>query len=172
MAIWMWGLILFIIMQRLVELRIAKRNEEWIKRRGGIEVGQKHYKWFVIVHALFFISILLEVAYKETIVQEVNLFLLTTFILAQLGRLWCIHSLGRFWNTKVITLPGVALIKKGPYKYIKHPNYIIVAVELIVIPLLFGAVVTAIIFPILHVILLIIRIPSENKALAKKIVST
>ncbi|GGA61660.1 isoprenylcysteine carboxyl methyltransferase family protein [Ornithinibacillus halotolerans] len=167
MELWMWLLILFIIGQRLVELVIAKNNEKWMKARGGVEKGATHYKWFIYLHTLFFISILLETMMKLG-QQEVvfHYFYFCVFFLAQLARFWCIYSLGRFWNTKIIVLPRVALIKKGPYKYVKHPNYIIVAVELFVIPMLFGAYVTAVIFPILHIMLLRIRIPAEEKALA------
>lgn len=171
MTTWLWLLIIFIIVQRLVELKIAKSNEVWMKDRGGIEEGQKHYKWFVIVHALFFVFILIEATINGPKENALIYFLIPLFLLTQFGRFWCIKSLGRFWNTKIITLPGVALIKRGPYKYVKHPNYIIVAVELIVIPLIFGAVIAAIVFPVLHIILLRTRIPSENKALAKNIVS-
>lgn len=166
----MFVLITFIVIQRFIELRIAKNNEKWMKDRGGIEVGEKHYKWFIVVHTLFFIALFSEVMISSKPVYSVNIILLMLFILVQIGRMWCIQSLGRFWNTRIITLPGVALIKRGPYKYVKHPNYIIVAVEFIVIPLLFGAIITAIVFPILHAILLSVRIPSENKALAKNVV--
>lgn len=171
MAPWLWLLILFIVIQRLVELKIAKNNEAWMKKRGGIEVGQKHYKWFIVVHALFFISIIVEGSVTGVKDHALNYLLIPLFIVTQLGRVWCIQSLGKFWNTKIITLPGVALIKRGPYKYVKHPNYIIVAAELIIIPLIFGAMITAIVFPLLHALLLRTRIPSENKALAKNIIS-
>lgn len=162
---WLFGLFLFLISQRLIELFIAKRNEKWMKKRGGIEKGEGHYRWFIIIHILFFISILAETFIRSNQMIYVNYILLFIFIITQMGRFWCIYSLGRFWNTKVIILPGEPIIKKGPYKYIKHPNYIIVGVELFVIPLLFGAYVTAIIFPILHILLLRMRIPIENKAL-------
>jgi methyltransferase len=167
MELWMWIFILLIIGQRLVELVIAKKNEKWMKARGGIETGGEHYKWFIYLHTLFFMSILLEVLMKVNS-QDIrfNYVYFVVFFAAQLARFWCIYSLGRFWNTKIIVLPRVSLIKKGPYKYVKHPNYIIVAVELFVIPMLFGAYVSAIAFPILHIILLRIRIPAEEKALA------
>ncbi|MGM8211576.1 isoprenylcysteine carboxyl methyltransferase family protein [Virgibacillus sp. W0430] len=161
------GIVLFIIGQRLTELHIAKRNEEWMKKRGGLEVGQKHYKWFIVLHTMFFITMILEVLYKTPAQLSINYFLLFIFCLTQVARIWCIQTLGRFWNTKIIVLPKVALIKKGPYKYVKHPNYIIVGVELFIIPLLFGAVWTALIFPLLHILLLTVRIPEENAALAK-----
>ena len=172
MIIWMWFFIIFIICQRLLELVVAKRNERWMKQRGGIEIGANHYRWFIVLHTLFFISIIAEIATNGFVYLQVNYFLLCLFILTQIGRVWCIYTLGRFWNTKIIVLPGVSLIKKGPYKYVKHPNYIIVGIELFIIPLLLGAYFTMIIFPILHIILLRIRVPSENKALNKKVMST
>jgi len=162
----MWILFVCIIMQRLVELVIAKNNEKWMKERGGIETGKKHYKWFVIVHCLFFLAIYLEVYFYGRDEFAVNYLLLSVFLVTQFIRIWCIVSLGRFWNTKIIILPRVALIRKGPYKYVKHPNYIIVGIELLVIPLLFGAYLTAVVFPIIHLILLKIRIPEEEEALA------
>lgn len=165
MTLWLWGLFIFVIIQRLIELMIAKSNEKWLKKRGGIETGREHYKWFVIVHLFFFISILTEVFIKQKPIIHINYFLLSIFFISQFGRVWCIYSLGRFWNTKIIILPGESKITSGPYKYIKHPNYIIVGIELVVIPLLFGAYMTAIIFPVLHMLLLRKRIPIENRAL-------
>ena len=165
----MWTLYLLLtilILQRIVELIIAKRNERWMKDRGGKELGEKHYKWIVGLHIVFFVTLIVETDWSMQYV-ELNYFLLFLFFLTQFARYWCILSLGKFWNTKIIVLPRVALIKKGPYKYIKHPNYIIVFIELIVIPLLFGAVWTASIFPLLHILIMFIRIPAENKALAK-----
>lgn len=154
-------------MQRLVELKIAKNNEKWMKSRGGIEKGRQHYKWFVLLHVCFFGSIIVETSVINNEVFSINYVLLFIFLTAQAGRFWCIQSLGRFWNTKVIVLPGVIHLKKGPYKYVKHPNYIIVAAELFVIPLFVGAVMTAILYPILHLLLLRVRIPEEEKALTK-----
>ncbi|MUK87310.1 hypothetical protein GMD78_02695 [Ornithinibacillus sp. L9] len=171
MTTWMWILIFFIICQRLVELLIAKSNEKWMKDRGGIEKGEEHYKWFIYLHCLFFLSVMVEVMINGKPNHQLNYAFFFIFIAAQLCRIWCIYTLGRFWNTKIIVLPRVALIKKGPYKYVKHPNYIIVAVELFIIPMLFGAYISAFIFPVLHILLLKIRIPSEEKALAKATLS-
>ncbi|HLR40912.1 MAG TPA: isoprenylcysteine carboxylmethyltransferase family protein [Virgibacillus sp.] len=168
MTFWMWIVIFFIICQRLTELLIAKSNEKWMIERGGIKLGEEHYKWFILLHSLFFLSIMLEVLFQTERTQSLNVFLFVIFIVTQLGRIWCIATLGRFWNTKIIILPRVALIRKGPYKYVKHPNYIIVAVELFIIPLLFGAYFTAFLFPVLHFLLLKIRLPQEEKALAIK----
>ncbi|WP_330948964.1 isoprenylcysteine carboxyl methyltransferase family protein [Virgibacillus sp. MG-45] len=167
MAIWMWMLLIFIILQRLVELVIARNNEKWMKERGGVERGEDHYKWFIILHFLFFLSLLVETHLHGRSAYPFSFFLFSLFFIAQICRIWCIYTLGRFWNTKIIVLPRVALIKKGPYKYVKHPNYFIVGIELFVIPMLFGAYATAIVFPILHLLLLRIRIPREEKALTK-----
>lgn len=167
MNLWLWILFVFIICQRIVELFIAKNNERWMKARGGIERFPNHHKWFIIVHTSFFLAILIEVYVRNEVIISLNYFLFCLFIATQIGRIWCIQSLGRFWNTKIIVLPGVSLIRKGPYKYVKHPNYIIVGLELLIVPLLFKAYITAFVFPILHLILLSIRIPSEEKALNK-----
>ena len=161
-------LFMFVILQRLVELFIASNNERWMKARGGIEVGQAHYKWFIILHTLFFMAILVEYQFKAIKFDgavPVYMIFFIGFMVAQLGRVWCIHSLGRFWNTKIIVLPKVSLIKKGPYKYVKHPNYIIVFIELLFMPLIFGLYIVAIIFPFLHLLLLTIRVPREEEAL-------
>src|SRR5699024_7945718 len=153
-----------LIVQRLGELWIAKRNEKHLKGLGAIEVGEKHHKWFVIVHVAFFIAIIMETTVAGHVATTLNPYLLTLFIVAQIARIWCMTSLGVFWNTKIIVLPNQPLIQKGPYKYIKHPNYIIVGLELCIIPLLFGAYMTALIFPLIHIVLLGIRLPLENNA--------
>ena len=169
MAIWMWVLLIIIICQRLGELIIAKKNERWLKERGGVENGEEHYKWFILLHISFFLCLLIETMVNYKVDYSINHILMAVFILTQIGRVWCIYSLGRFWNTKIITLPGTNLIKKGPYKYMKHPNYVIVGIELFIIPFMFGAYLTAFIFPILHVLLLRIRIPQEEEALVTSI---
>lgn len=168
--IFFYLLLTFIIGQRLVELYIAHRNEKWMLERGGIEIGNEHYKLFIFLHILFFIFFIYEVHYSVTLeLITVNYYFFFLFIIAQIGRVWCIVSLGKFWNTKIIVLPKVVLIKKGPYKYMKHPNYVIVFIELFTIPAMFGAYMTAALFPILHLLLLMIRIPAEEKALGRRV---
>lgn len=160
-------LLFFVLCQRIFELYIARNNERWMKERGGIELGRSHYKWFIVLHSLFFIGLILE--YQLKVVNEwfvtVQPIFLFIFLLAQIGRIWCIYSLGRFWNTKIIVLPKVSLIRKGPYRWFKHPNYIIVFIELISLPLSFNLYFTAFIFPFLHLLLLTIRVPLEEEAL-------
>lgn len=168
--IYFYLIITFIICQRLVELYIANKNEKWMLARGGIEVGNEHYKLFILLHVTFFIILIYEV-HNIVTAQSVafNIYFFFLFVIAQIMRVWCIVSLGKFWNTKIIVLPKVVMIKKGPYKYMKHPNYLIVFVELFTIPAMFGAYITAILFPILHLLLLTIRIPAEDRALGRRV---
>lgn len=160
--------IFIVIIQRLWELIIAKRNEQAVKHIGGVEVGGEHYFLFILLHIMFFISLIIETTSNQThLTTHFRVLLWGLFILTQLLRVWCIQSLGMYWNTKIIIVPEGERITKGPYKFIKHPNYVIVAIELIVIPLLVQAYFTAVLFPFLHILLLLIRIPAENKALRR-----
>lgn len=154
-----------ICIQRLVELRIAKRNEQYMKQRGAIEFGQSHYPFIVALHILFLCSLLLEYLVKSPSLNVLCVLLLTLFFLLQISRIWVIKSLGHFWNTKIIVLPNANLVKKGPYKWISHPNYVIVALEILVIPLIFQAYFTAVIFTILNMVMMLVRIPAEEAAL-------
>ncbi|WP_036843565.1 isoprenylcysteine carboxyl methyltransferase family protein [Pontibacillus marinus] len=158
---------LLIVLQRIVEVIIAKQNEKWMKNRGAIEHHSDHYKWIVLVHTLFFFSIMIEAFGEELVLNQWKGLLLLLFVCAQAFRVWCLVSLGRYWNTKIIVLPEAELVTRGPYKFMKHPNYVVVAIEFILIPLLFNAYATAFIFPILHGVLMKIRIPYEEKALSR-----
>ncbi|WP_345239024.1 isoprenylcysteine carboxyl methyltransferase family protein [Pontibacillus salipaludis] len=167
MTLWFVVLYLFIIAQRLIEVAVAKRNEIWMLRHGAIEVAGGHYKWIVLVHSLFFVSVGLEAWNKELVISDWKGFLLGAFFVTQGFRIWCLTSLGRFWNTKIIVLPGAELVAKGPYKWMKHPNYVVVGLEFVIIPLLFNAYMSAVLFPLLHLALMKVRIPHEERALTK-----
>ncbi len=157
---------IFLMIQRGVELYIARQNERKMKQMGAIEVGKKHYSLFIILHSIFFISLILETWMKQThFIDQFTVLLWGLFVATQLFRIWCIQSLGMYWNTKIIILPRSKRIKKGPYMWMDHPNYIIVFIELLIIPLIVQAYVTAIVFPLLHFLILCIRIPVENEAL-------
>lgn len=154
-----------VIIQRLVELFIAKRNEKWMRSQGAFEVGATHYPIMVAMHSTFFLSMLLEVIVLDRSFSPLWFPLLVGFLLAQIGRIWCLRSLGKFWNTKIIILPGADVVQKGPYRFIRHPNYVIVSIELLILPLIFNAYFTAILFSILNAWMLSVRIPAEEKAL-------
>ncbi len=155
--------ILFIILLRIGELLLSRKNEQWLLRHRAIEYGEKHYPYMVALHALFIVSLIVEFSVVETTSYSVFLLLLFFVIIALKG--WTILSLGKFWNTKIYRIPHTPLIAKGPYRYIKHPNYIIVIGEILIIPLIFHLYYTAIIFTMLNGVMLFFRIKEENKAL-------
>ncbi|PLT35265.1 isoprenylcysteine carboxyl methyltransferase [Bacillus sp. V5-8f] len=152
-------------MQRLLELKIAKRNERWMKAQGAIEFGKSHYPWMVMMHIGFFTILILEVSLRGFGLSSIWPFWIVLFILVQLIRGWIITSLGKFWNTKIIVLPKSEITAKGPYKFMKHPNYLVVAVEIIVICLLFNAYFTGALFTLLNMWMMAVRIPEEENAL-------
>lgn len=158
-------LIGIVILQRLVELVVARKNEKWMKAQGAYEAGASHYPFMIMLHTAFFISLITEVYFFERTLSPFWVPLLIIFLLAQVARVWCLTSLGKFWNTKIIILPGAEVVQKGPYKLIRHPNYVIVCTELLVLPLIFQAYFTAIVFTLLNILILSVRIPAEERAL-------
>ncbi|WP_432352525.1 isoprenylcysteine carboxyl methyltransferase family protein [Sporosarcina sp. A2] len=160
-----WIVISIVILQRLVELVIAKRNEKRMLAQGAYEVGARHYPAIVLLHTAFFVSLLLEVLVRKPDLSPIWGVLLTIFLLTQVLRVWCLTSLGKYWNTKIIILPGADVVMKGPYKFIRHPNYVIVATEILVLPMIYGAYITAILFTLLNAWMMSVRIPQEEQAL-------
>lgn len=154
-----------VIIQRLLELVIAKRNEKNMRAQGAYEVGASHYPLMILLHVSFFISLLIEVNIFNLTPSPLFLLFLVMFLCVQGLRIWCLTSLGSFWNTKIIVLPGAHVVTKGPYKYLRHPNYLVVSMEIALLPLMFEAYFTAICFTILNAIMLSIRIPTEERAL-------
>jgi len=162
-----YTVLILIIVQRITELFIAKKNEKWLRSQGAVEYGQSHYKYIVILHTLFIVSLIAEYNSKSRYLDLniINYLFLVFFIILQTGRVWVISSLGKYWNTKILRIPGRELISKGPYKYFKHPNYIIVVCEIFTIPMIFNLYYTALIFSMLNAVILYIRIKEENKVL-------
>ncbi|GAA0348092.1 alkylpyrone methyltransferase [Bacillus carboniphilus] len=162
-----WAVFVFLIFQRLVELRIAKRNEIWMKQQGAIEFGKEHYGLMVAMHIAFFVSLMLEVILFKDTANQYWPVILGLFIITQAFRVWIIKSLQRYWNTKILVIPNAKVIKSGPYRWMKHPNYLVVTVELLLIPLLFNAYLTLCLFFVLNQIILSIRIPQEEAILSQ-----
>ncbi|MEK3980835.1 isoprenylcysteine carboxylmethyltransferase family protein [Psychrobacillus sp. FSL K6-2836] len=158
-------LISLVVLQRLAEVVIAKRNEKRMLQQGAYEVGASHYPVMVAMHVSFFISLILEVLIFDRAISPLFSAFLIGFIIVQLLRIWCLASLGSFWNTKIIILPGANVVKRGPYSFIRHPNYVVVCLEIILLPLMFQAYITAITFTLLNIAMLSVRIPTEEKAL-------
>lgn len=155
--------ITFIIVLRIVELIIARRNEKWMRAQGAVEYGQAHYPFIVALHTLFFVSLIVEFTLSDK--QLFDPILILVYLLVVTIKFWVIGSLGKYWNTKILRIPNAVLVKKGLYKYIKHPNYILVVAELLLIPLCFQLYVTAIVFGLLNALMLRVRIKEENRVL-------
>lgn len=156
----------FIILLRTGELIYSKRNEKWLLQHHAIEYGKNHYPFIVALHVLFIISLIAE--YYTFKPSSYSRLFLTLFFILLIFKVWVITSLGKFWNTKIYRIPSMPLVEKGPYKHIKHPNYLIVIGEIATIPMVFHLYYTAGIFSILNLFMLSVRVKEENKALAKK----
>ncbi len=153
----------FVILLRLGELFLSKRNEKWLLQNDAVEYGKGHYSFIVALHVLFIVSLIVEYCLQTKPTCDLPLLIFYFLLLA--FKVWVISSLGKYWNTKIFHIPDVPLIKKGPYKFMKHPNYAIVVAEIIIIPLIFHLYFTAIVFSFLNAIVLWVRISEENKAL-------
>ena len=149
------------IVQRLSELFIAKRNEKWLRQKGAVEYGQNHYPFIILLHILFILSLIIE--YIEKADLHIDFIFLSIFIVLISLKIWVISSLGKFWNTKIFRVPGILPIRKGLYKLLRHPNYVIVLLEFIVVPLVFHLYYTAIIFSFLNALMLWLRIKEEER---------
>lgn len=154
----------FLVLLRLGELVLARRNERWLLQHGAVEYGRGHYRYIVILHVLFFVSLITEYVLTSTGYYSVPLLVLYFLLLA--FKAWVVFSLGRFWNTKILHISGYPLVRKGPYKFMKHPNYVIVIAEIALIPLIFHLYITAVVFTLLNAGMLYVRITEENRVLA------
>lgn len=151
-----------VIMQRLVELVYAERNTRALVKRGAIEVGRAHYPFIVALHALWLLAIVLMLPAQATI----HWLALALFLVLQAGRVWVIATLGPYWTTRIITLDGAPLVHSGPYRFVRHPNYLIVTGEIALLPLVFGEVMVCLVFSVLNAALLFWRIRQEDAALS------
>jgi len=153
--------------QRLLELTLARRNERKARAKGAVERGREHYPFMIALHSLWLASTLVEGALRGPELPPYWPVPLALFLLAQLLRYWAVFSLGESWNTKILVVPGAKPIKRGPYRYLNHPNYVVVVVEILAFPLVFGAWITALVFTVLDAVLLFVRIREENHGLAE-----
>jgi methyltransferase len=153
---------------RLVELRIAERNRRNLLARGGIEAGSEHYPWMVGLHAAFLIASPLEVwLLRRPFVPVLAVSMLTLLILAAALRWWVISTLDGRWTTRIIVLPGVAPVTGGPYRFLRHPNYLAVILEIFSVPMIHTAWLTAIVFSLTNAWMLRVRIHAEEAALSR-----
>lgn len=154
-----------ISVQRLLELVLARRNERKAWARGAVERGRGHYPFIVGLHSLWILSTLVEGLARGPEPPSFWPLALVLFLLVQPLRYWAIFSLGPYWNTKILVVPGARPVARGPYRYVSHPNYVVVVVEILAFPLIFGAWATALVFTVLNAVVLYVRIRAENRAL-------
>lgn len=155
--------VLLVAGQRFLELRLSKKNERKLRNRGALEYGRGHYPFMVALHSLWLVSVLLEGLLRG---PEFHGFWLGLFLIVQPLRYWAILSLGDRWNTRILVVPDERLVRRGPYRYLPHPNYVVVVVEILALPLVFGCWMTALVFTLLNAALLYVRISEENRALS------
>lgn len=148
--------------ERLLELPLAARNTRRLLAQGAREHSSGHYPLIVAVHVAWLATL-----WWLALPRPVNRFLLVLFVLVEVARCWVLLSLGARWTTRIIVLPGAPLVRRGPYRFTHHPNYVVVACEILLLPLVFGLVRTAVLFTLLNSTLLAVRIRAENLALAQ-----
>lgn len=157
---WPYVIMAFVTAQRLAELAIDRRNTARLLASGAHEVGARHYPVMVMMHAIW-----LAVLWFSVGGRPVSLPLLGLYGVLQLLRVWVLATLGRRWTTRIIVLPGASLVKRGPFRFLRHPNYTVVTAEIAVLPLVFGLVWIAALFTVLNAAMLYVRIGAENRAL-------
>jgi methyltransferase len=151
-----------VTLQRLGELVLARRNTVWLKASGAVEVGAGHYPLIVALHAAWLAGLwLLAWDVRPSLVW------LAVFALLQVLRLWVLASLGPRWTTRILVTPGAPLVRHGPYRFMAHPNYAVVAAEIAVLPIAFGLYWYALAFSLANAAVLAVRIRAENEALAR-----
>lgn len=149
-----------VTVQRLAELVLAKRNTASLLARGGIEKSPGHYPYIVVMHAAWLLLLWFFASNSP-----IHIWWLALFIVLQFLRVWVIATLGERWTTRIIVVPGEARVQRGPYRYIAHPNYVIVAAEIIALPMALGLPWVALVFTLLNAAILFVRIRAEADAL-------
>jgi methyltransferase len=158
---WDSALLAFLTIQRLIELWWAKRNEARLLAAGGIEYGRSHLPLIILFHAAWMGGLWL-LAHD----RPINVLFFAMFVILQVARLWVLLTLGRRWTIRIIVLPGERLVARGPYRFLRHPNYAVVSGEIAIVPLALGLPLYALLFTALNAAVLAVRITAENAALA------
>ncbi len=171
MSSYAWYVVLVLLVggERVAELVVSLRNAKWSFAHGGVESGRGHYPFMVVLHTGLLAGCLVEAAYRPFI-PALGWTMLAVVLLSQGLRWWCITVLGHQWNTRVIVVPGLHLVARGPYRWIRHPNYVAVVAEGIALPLVHTAWITAVVFTVLNIPLLAVRIRCEDAALTAALV--
>jgi methyltransferase len=159
-----YAIIFLVVLQRLGELLLANRNTKRLKAQGAVEIGAGHYPLIVLLHTAWLLAVL----WLLPVPLEISWPWLAIFVLLQAGRIWVIASLGPYWTTRIISVPGAALVKRGPYRFVRHPNYLVVAGEILALPLAFHEIPVAIFFSLANAAILFWRIREEEAGLVTR----
>lgn len=163
---WYAVLLGLVVLERIAELGLSTRHAAWAMERGGVETGRGHYPPMVVLHTALLVGCLAEAHLADRAFHPwLGWPMLAVVVLAQGLRWWCILTLGRQWNTRVIVVPGLPLVRRGPYRFLRHPNYVAVVAEGVALPLVHTSWVTAVVFTGLNAWLLTVRIRTEDAAL-------
>ena len=162
MISWAALVLAFVTLQRIGELVLARRNTARLLARGEIEKSREHYPAIVAVHAVWLAGLWLLAA-----AAPINRLWLAVFIVTEVLRIWVLWSLGERWTTRIIVVPGEKRVRRGPYRFLNHPNYLVVIIEIAVVPLMFGLIAFAVVFSALNAVVLMVRIPAEMRALVE-----
>jgi methyltransferase len=165
------ALIIAVVAERLAELVVAGRNLAWARARGGREYAFGHYPFMVVLHIGLLLACLFEAA-DRSFIPSLGWPMLTVVVLAQALRWWCITTLGPRWNTRIIVIPGLPLVDGGPYRWLRHPNYVAVVLEGVALPLVHTGWITAVVFTVVNAGLLRVRISAESAAMAQALTET
>jgi methyltransferase len=168
MVTWYVTFLAVLALERIVELIVSRRHAAWAFAHGGVEVGKRHFLFMTLLHTAFFLAAAAEVVWlHRPFLAALGIPMALLVVFAQALRYWVILSLGPRWNVRIIVIPGQPVVTSGPYRYLRHPNYLAVIVEGIAIPLVHSAWLTAIGFSTLNALLLAVRIRCEEQALAR-----
>jgi methyltransferase len=158
------AVIAYVIAQRVLELAWAQRNTRRLLAQGAVEHAARHYPLFVVLHAAWLAC----VAFAAWPDAPANPGWLAVYAALQIARAWVMASLGPYWTTRIITIPGTPLVARGPYRFVRHPNYWVASAEIVVLPLVFGEWLVAAVFTVANALLLRIRIAQEDAVLAPR----
>ena len=164
MRLAIYVILALVAVQRLAEVVYANHNTKALLARGAVEIGRKHYPLIVLLHASWLAAILIFLPVNATI----HWLWFGLFLILQGLRVWVLATLGPYWTTRIISLPGAPLVRKGPFRFIRHPNYTVVAGEIAALPLAFGEWQVAVVFTILNGLMLAWRIRAEDAALSAR----
>ena len=159
-----YAIIFLVVLQRLGELLLANRNTKRLKAQGAVEIGASHYPLIVLLHTAWLLAVL----WLLPAPLEISWPWLAIFVLLQAARIWVIASLGPYWTTRIISVPGAALVRRGPYRFVRHPNYLVVAGEILALPLAFHEIPVAIFFSLANAAILFWRIREEEAGLVTR----